>query len=184
MNPALIIAIVAVVILVGIAIWWIATDNRFRRLRIKVDEGRSTIEVALQNRCDKLTALLDIVKGFAAHEVKVLGDVVRARRGANITELEDVHQRSIAQATGLLAVAEQYPQLRSVEAFQQLQNGVMEAERSIQAARRLYNSNVTQFNTAIEMFPPRIVATRKGLTPFEFFEATSPAYREPVKMTF
>ena len=83
----------------------------------------------------------------------------------------------------IIAVAENYPELRSAEAFRELQTGIRDAEFNLQAARRLYNSIVTAFNTAVDIFPSSVVAKTQKLSKHEFFTAEA-AKREDVNMSF
>src|SRR5436305_7491948 len=85
---------------------------------------------------------------------------------------------------GLRVVAEQYPELRATENFQQLSRNLSELEDEIQASRRIYNSNVQSFNTDIEQFPGSIVANQGNFTKKEFFEIEDPTDREPVSVSF
>ena len=82
------------------------------------------------------------------------------------------------------AVAEQYPELRATENFQQLSRNLSELEDEIQASRRIYNSNVQAYNTKIQIFPNSVVANSGGFTAREFFEITDAAEREPVQVSF
>src|SRR5690349_22560756 len=79
---------------------------------------------------------------------------------------------------GLRVVAEQYPQLRATENFQQLQRQLSELEDEIQASRRIYNSNARQFNTRIQQFPASIVANQMDYTPKQYFSIEEPSERE------
>ena len=81
-------------------------------------------------------------------------------------------------------MAENYPDLRATENFQKLQNELTEIEDEIQAARRIYNSNVQAYNTKIQVFPNSMIANSRGFTPKEFFEIEDAADREPVKVSF
>ena len=85
---------------------------------------------------------------------------------------------------GLRVVAEQYPELRATENFQQLMRNLSELEDEIQASRRIYNSNVQAYNTKIQIFPNSVVASSGGFTAREFFEITNEAEREPVDISF
>jgi len=89
-----------------------------------------------------------------------------------------------AALTDLRAVAEQYPDLRATENFQQLSRNLSELEDEIQASRRIYNSNVQSYNTKIQIFPNSIVASTGGFSEREFFEITNAAEREPVRVSF
>ena len=174
-------AIVSLIILALIAFWCIRTVNDFKKKEIRVQEGLSGIEVALTKRCDMLTKMLDTAKGYMAHESELFTKVIELRRGMSGAEMNDAQQLMDALSGRFFAVAENYPALRSSEVFAELQRGIRDAEEHLQAARRLYNSSVTAYNTAIAMFPAKILAGSHQ--PKEFFAADA-SKREDVKMTF
>ncbi|MDR2531849.1 MAG: LemA family protein [Oscillospiraceae bacterium] len=184
MDPAFILLIAVPVLLIIILLaWWISVSNNFHRKQIKIKEALSGIEIALTNRFDKLTKLLDVAKGFAAHEKETFSQVISLRKGMNIGELNQANAQCDQLMARINAVAEGYPELRSAEMFRELQGGIREAEAHLQAARRLYNSNVTLFNTAVVIFPSNIVANAKHLQKAEFFEAEE-AKKADVKISF
>ena len=173
--------IVILVVILVIAIWCINTVNGFKKKEIRVQEGLSGVEVALTKRFDMLTKMLDTAKGYMAHESELFTKVIELRRGMSVAEMNDAQQQMDALSGRFFAVAENYPALRSSEVFAELQRGIRDAEEHLQAARRLYNSNVTAYNTAIAMFPAKILAGSHQ--PKEFF-ATDAGKREDVKMIF
>jgi len=168
--------VLAIVIIVAVcvallAIWWVVTSNRFERAAVKVEEGLSGIEVALTKRFDMLTKLRDVARSFAAHEKELFSETVHLRKGMSVDELNAANRQGDALASRIHAVAEAYPDLRSSDVFRELERGIMDAEEHLQAARRLYNSNVTRFNTLARVFPSSIVAKSKGHAQKAFFEA-------------
>ncbi|MCL1823446.1 MAG: LemA family protein [Oscillospiraceae bacterium] len=184
MNPVIIAVIGgAVLILIIVLSWWISTGNNFKRAQIKINESQSGIEVALTKRFDKLTKMLEVTKAYAKHEKETLSMVISMRRGMTIGQLNETNAQLDALGARINAVAESYPELRSAETFRELQAGIRDAEEHLQAARRLYNSNVTAFNTAIAMFPSSIIANSMGLHSAEFFTAEEHK-KADVKMVF
>ncbi len=163
------IIIVVLVIVVLIGCWAVSTSNGFKKKEIRIQESLSGVEVALTKRYDMLTKLLDTAKGYAAHEKELFADVIRLRKGMTIGEMKEAEQKMDELSAKVFAVAENYPELRSSSVFVELQRGIRDAEEHLQAARRLHNSNVKQYNTAIVMFPASLLA--KGRTPYEFFVA-------------
>ena len=163
--------------------WIIRTDNRFKRMAIKTAEALSGIEVALTKRYDMLTKLFAVAKGSTTHEKEVFSETVNLRKEMDIAGLKDANAKINEITYRIDAMAEAYPQLRSSEVFRELQLGVRDAEEHLQAARRLYNSCVTSYNTAIVVFPASIVARSQHLVPEEFFEAEE-SKKEDVDMTF
>jgi len=182
MELFLIIGIPALLIIIFVS-WWIGTSNNFKRKDVKIKEALSGIEVALTNRFDKLSKLLEVAKGFAAHEKETFSQVIALRKGMNISELNQANAQCDQLMARINAVAEGYPELRSAQMFNELQKGIREAEAHLQAARRLYNSNVTLFNTAVVVFPSSIVANSKGWQKADFFEAEE-AKRADVEIKF
>ena len=178
-----IIAVLALFVIAAPLFWWIKTGNSFKRRRIKITESLSGIEVALTKRFDMLTKLLDVAKGFAAHEKALFAEVIALRRGMNVGELSQAAGQLDAMASRINVVAEAYPELRSSEVFRELQVGIRDAEEHLQAARRLYNSNVTGFNTALKVFPSSIVGKAMKLGEQAFFQAEE-AKKADVSMRF
>jgi LemA protein len=176
-------AIVAVVVL-----WAILTYNGLVGLRNRVRESWSGIDVQLKRRHDLVPNLVETVKGYAAHEREVLGEVTTARAAAMSATGPGDQSRAesglSAALQGIRAVAEAYPQLRAAENFQRLQGQLAEVEDEIQAARRIYNSNVQRFNTRIETFPSSIVAGAGHFEKREFFEIEVPAERAVPVVSF
>ena len=173
--------IILLIVLALAAIWCINTVNGFKKKEIRVQEGLSGVEVALTKRYDMLTKMLDTAKGYMAHETELFERVIALRRGMSIGELNDAQQQMDFLSGKLFAVAEGYPELRSSQVFVELQRGIRDAEEHLQAARRLYNTSVTAYNTAIALFPAKLLAG--GRQPKEFFAAEG-YEREDVKMTF
>lgn len=176
MLPAIIIVLIVVV-----AAWCITTINNFRRMEIKINESLSGVEVALTKRYDMLTKLLETAKGYMKHETDLFTKVIELRSGMNVSEL-NAAERSIGELSGkVFAVAENYPELRSDSVFNELQHGIRDSEEHLQAARRLYNANVTAYNTAIAVFPSSIL--RGSRQPKEFFAADE-SKKADVKIEF
>ena len=173
--------IVILIVVLLIVYWCIRTVNDFKRKEIRVQEGLSGVEVALTKRYDMLTKMLDTAKGYMTHESELFEKVIALRRGMSIAEMNDAQQQMDALSGKFFAMAENYPELRSSDVFAELQRGIRDAEEHLQAARRLYNSNVTAYNTAIAMFPAKLLAGSRQ--PKEFFVADA-SKREDVKMSF
>lgn len=171
------------VVVLFIVIWYVSTYNGIKALGIKVDEGLSGIDVALTKRYDTLTKLLDVVKGYQKHEKEILLEVIKLRSGMSMTERNAANTQMDQAANQIKLLAEAYPELKSSNNFIQLQNSIADVEEHLQAARRLYNSNVSAYNTKIVMFPNTIVAGAMGAREKEFFEAEE-AKRSDVRMSF
>lgn len=162
---------VLIALAVIITLWWIITSNNFKKRVLKVDEAQSGIEVALTKRYDTLVKMKDVTKGYADHEKEVFTDTVRLRKGMSTTEMNEANAAMDKLEKNINVLAENYPELRAADVFKQLQESVRDTEEHLQAARRLYNSNVTIYNTDIIMFPKSIVANALKLQKRELFVA-------------
>jgi LemA protein len=174
----------AIVLLI---VWIVTTWNSFVRAGNKVDEAWSGIDVQLKRRHDLVPNLVETVKGYAAHERETLTSVTEARSEAMAADTRE--ERAAAEGAlssalgGIRALAEQYPELRAAESFQSLQAQLSQLEDEIQAARRIYNSNVQNFNTRIQVFPNSLLSG-KSFTAREFFELDTPADRAVPAVSF
>ena len=185
MSPA---AIVFVAVLALLAFWAVAAYNALVRSRNKVDESWSGIDVQLKRRHDLVPNLVEAVKGYAAHESETLRAVIDARRRAVDAEGAEESERAEGRLTGALgavnALAESYPQLRAAENFRRLQAELDEIEDEIQAARRIYNSNVQAYNSRIQVFPTLLIAGPMSFTARRFFEIEVAAERAVPHVAF
>ena len=180
MEVIIIVVAIVVVILAG---WYIGTSNKLNRAVVKIEEADSGIDVALTKRYDALTKMLEITKGYAKHEKETLGEVINLRKGMSIAEKQDANNKMTEAFGKINVLAEAYPELKSSENFKTLQLSVADVEEHLQAARRLYNANISSYNQEIVSFPTSIVAGMKGFVKKEFFEADE-AKKEDVKMEF
>ena len=178
--------VVGLVLVLGLI--YILIRNSMIGSRNRVDESWSGIDVQLKRRHDLVPNLVETVKGYATHERETFEKVTQARaqamQASGPAEASAAEGLLNAALTDLRAVAEQYPDLRATENFQQLSRNLSELEDEIQASRRIYNSNVQAYNTKIQIFPNSIIASSGGFTAREFFEITDAAEREPVQVSF
>jgi LemA protein len=171
------------VIAVGVILWYVSTRNRFARLAVKITESDSGIDVALTKRYDTLTKMLDVTKGYAKHEAEVLANIVKLRRGMSMDERGAANRQMDELAGKINILAEGYPELKASENYKQLQISVTEVEEHLQAARRIYNMNVSQFNQLLVTWPASVVGSQMGQRPKDFFEAEVHK-KADVKMNF
>jgi LemA protein len=181
-----VIIVIAVILLIGLI--YVLARNGIISLRNRCDEAWSGIDVQLKRRHDLVPNLVESVKGYATHERETFEKVTQARAAAmqasGPAEASKAESQLTAALGGLRVVAEQYPELRATENFQQLQRSLTELEDEIQASRRIYNSNVQQYNTRIQQFPGSIIANQGGFTPKPFFEISDAADRETPQVSF
>ncbi|HEX2127670.1 MAG TPA: LemA family protein [Solirubrobacterales bacterium] len=184
----MVVALIVIGVLLLIGLIFVLIRNSMIGSRNRVDEAWSGIDVQLKRRHDLVPNLVETVKGYAQHERETFEKVTQARAAA--MQATGPAQAGPAEAAltqalgGLRVVAEQYPELRATENFQQLSRNLSELEDEIQASRRIYNSNVQAYNTKIQIFPNSIVAGMGGFQAREFFEITDEAEREPVAVSF
>lgn len=174
-------------IIAAIVIWAIVVYNGLIRLKNRVDEAWSDIDVQLKRRYDLIPNLVSTVKGYASHEKEVFEKVTEARTramGAQGAGDKAQAENMLSQTLkSLFAVAEAYPDLKANQNFLELQRDLTDTEDKIQASRRFYNGNVRDFNTKIQVFPNNIFAGMLNFTTREFFEAEEEE-KKSVKVEF
>ena len=179
---------IVLIIVLGVValfvLWVIAIFNGLIRLRNRVDEAWSDIDVQLKRRYDLIPNLINTVKGYAKHEEGVFSKVSEARSAAMGAKTPAQHAQAENMLTeslkSLFAVSEAYPELRASENFAHLQKELVDTEDKIQASRRFYNGNVRDFNTKIQVFPNNVIAGLLGFTKYEFFDAPDAVNEVPV----
>jgi LemA protein len=175
------IAVVVLVVLMGIVSY-----NRFISQRQLVTDSWRDIDVELQRRHDLIPNLVATVKGYAAHEKAVFEAVAAARAtaiqaaGGSTADREKAETTVTQRLGGLLAVAEAYPDLKASANFQQLQHELTDTEDRLAAARRFYNGNVRDYNTRVQAFPSRLVASLRHFEEGQFFQIADASLTHPV----
>jgi LemA protein len=159
----------AILLLLLTAVWMY---NRLIRNRNLVNEAWAGIDVQLQKRFELVPNLVQTVKGYATHESSVFEEVTKLRNSGETrvkkrAEQETALSRSLGR---LFALAEDYPDLKASEGFQQLHSSLVDIENDLQYARRYYNGAARDNNNLVESFPSNIVANVFKFTMAEFFE--------------
>ena len=177
--------IVGIVVL--ILIYVLTTYNSLVRLRTQVEEGFSTMDVYLKKRWDLIPNLVETVKGYAKHESETLEQVVKLR-GSSYDSMDtnqkvDVNNQLSAGITKLLAVAENYPELKANDNFKELSAQLSKIEDDIANSRKYYNGTVKHMNNKVQMFPSNIIAGMFGFKTSKMFTAQEQE-RENVKVQF
>ncbi|MDW7656048.1 MAG: LemA family protein [Bacillota bacterium] len=176
-SPGGLVLLLLAVIIVLIGIWLILAYNRLTRTRIQIEKSWSQVSVQVKLRADLIPKLVQIVQGYATHEKETLVKVMETRTrylSAGTTE-------SAIESSGdmgnwlhrLMAIAEQYPDLKEDGNYQQLQQQLTDIEQKIALARKFYNDAVMLFNRLVQLFPSSIVASLFGFEKKPFFEHTA-----------
>jgi LemA protein len=179
-----------IILIVGVVIigYGLLVYNTLVRQRNQVREAWSDIDVQLKRRYNLIPNLVEAVKGYAAHEKEAFENVTKARAEAISAQTPAEHAKTENMLTGalksLFAVAEAYPDLKANANFLELQRELSDTENKIQAARRFYNSNVRDYNTAIEQVPKNVVAKIFKFEKEEFFEVEDEAVRSVPEVKF
>lgn len=184
MNAIVLVLLVVIVL----ALLAVMSRNRLVRLNIAVDEAFSQIEVQLKRRSDLIPNLVETVKGYTSHEASTLEAVVAARaKATSATTVADVAAAdgSVTQALrGLLAVTENYPDLKASSNFLALQEELSTTENKVSFARQFYNDNVRSLNQAIKTFPSSLFVNSAKVAARPFYEVDDPQDRKAPTVKF
>jgi LemA protein len=179
----IILAVVAVIVL-----YVVVAYNRLVRLRNRIENAWSQIDVQLKRRYDLIPNLIETVKGYAAHEREVFQKVTEARTKAinasTVGEQGQAENMLTGALKSLFAVAENYPELKANQNFLMLQEELAGTESKIAYARQFYNDAVMLYDTRREVFPSSLIAQWFKFPEKEYFEIEEPAAREPVRVKF
>jgi LemA protein len=181
-----VLGIVALILLVAILL--VTLYNRLVRLRNRAENAWAQVDVQLRRRYDLIPNLIETVKGYASHERTTFEEVTKARTAAQQAQTVQEQAKAeniLTEAIGrLFAVAEQYPELRAAENFQQLQAQLEDTESKIAVSRQVYNDAVLTYDTALETVPTNIVGSMFNFEVREYFEVEEPAAREAPRVQF
>lgn len=181
---------IAAAIIAALLIYAVLVYNRLVRSRQLAAEGWSGIDVQLKRRADLVPNLVETVRGYAVHERELLARVTELRNQARAAPAGDVAARGpiegmLSTTLGrLIAVAENYPDLKANQNFLQLQEQLASVESEIQMARRYYNGTVRDLNVLVESFPSNLVASSFGFGKREFFETEDERDRAVPSVSF
>jgi LemA protein len=193
--------LIAVLIAIGLALLWLmGIYNRLIQMRNQVKNAWSQIDVQLRRRYDLIPNLIETVKGYMGYEKSTLEAVVNARNqaqqarqaieksgGPTETSLQDLNlaEKALHGAlVNVMALVENYPQLRASESMQTLQEELRTTENKIAFSRQAYNDTAMLYNITQQEFPANMVANTFGHHPIDLFEIEEGEVRKPVKVTF
>ena len=166
-----------------IAIFLVVLYNRLVRLRNRTENAWAQVDVQLRRRYDLIPNLVETVKGYASHERATFEEVTKARTAAQqaktVPEQAQAENMLTAAIGRLFALAEDYPELRATENFQQLQSQLEDTEQKIAIARQVYNDAVLTYDTALESVPTNVVAGFFTFEPRAYFETEEPTREAP-----
>ena len=169
---------IVIAIVVLLVLWFVFTYNRLVTARNRTQEAWSEIDVELKRRHDLIPNLVNTVQGYMGHERGTLEAVTNARAAAvaagatgdpaKIGQAENMLSQSLRS---LFAVSENYPDLKAISAFTNLQETLTATEDKIEFSRRFYNGNVRDYNISLQTLPTSLIAGMLGFKPFAFFAA-------------
>jgi LemA protein len=181
-------SVILLVLVVVLALAVVAAYNRLVRSRVRVDEAWAQIDTQLQRRHDLIPNLVETVKGYAAHERETFAEVTAARAKAISVsapkELADA-ENGLTQALGkLLAITENYPQLKADANFRQLQEELAHTENMVAGSRGNYNASVRAYDELRKVFPSSLIASTFSFTGRDYFEIETVDVRRAPDVSF
>lgn len=183
----MILGIIGIIVLI-IIVWLIGAYNGFVKLKNKIEEAFSTMDVYMKKRWDLVPNLVNTVKGYAKHEQETLTNLTAMRsktyESMSTEEKIEAGQAVSAGLGRLIATAEAYPELKANENFINLQNQLNDIENDIASSRKYYNGCVRQMNTKVESFPSNIIAGMFHFEKYKMYEVEDAGERQNVKVEF
>ncbi len=180
--------IVVIVLLVLIAVLTISIYNNLVSLRNQVKNSWSQIDVELQRRFDLIPNLVETVKGYMKHEESVLTKVTELRtswsNASSVGEKAALESELSNSLKSIMAVAENYPDLKANTNFLSLQEELSNTENKLSSSRNTYNNVTTIYNTKLEVFPNNIVASLFGFKKEELFKVENEEAKQNVQVKF
>lgn len=180
--------LVLLIILIAIVVIIIAMYNGLVQSRLKVDNAWSQIDVQLQRRFDLIPNLVEAVKGYMAHEEGTLTKVTELRtswaNAQTVVEKANLDDQLTGALKTIMAVSENYPDLKADRNFSELQEELRSTENKISYARQFYNDSVTIYNTKLQVVPTNIIAGMFNFKEKELFKTTSEEAKQNVKVDF
>ena len=179
---------IILLVVVLIIVFIISTYNGLVRSKIKVDNAWSQIDVQLQRRFDLIPNFVETVKGYMTHEQETFEKIAKLRTSwANASSISDKaaldNQLSETLKT-IMAVSENYPELKANQNFMQLSQELKNTEDKISFSRQFYNDAATMYNTKIQVFPSNIIAGMFNFTSRSLFQTENDEARKNVKVDF
>ena len=179
---------IILVILVLLVLWLVGMYNGLVQSKMKVENAWSQIDVQLQRRFDLIPNFVETVKGYMSHEQETLTKVTELRtswaKASTVTDKAELDGQLSSALKTIMAVSENYPELKANQNFMQLSEELRNTENKIAFSRQFYNDTVTMYNTKLRVFPSSIIAGMFNFTPSELFKTDSDEARQNVKVDF
>ena len=179
---------VILVILVLLVLWVIGMYNGLVQSKMKVENAWSQIDVQLQRRFDLIPNFVETVKGYMTHEQETLAKVTELRtswaKASTVSDKAELDGQLSSALKTIMAVSENYPELKANQNFMQLSEELRNTENKIAFSRQFYNDTVTMYNTKLRVFPSSIIAGMFNFTPSDLFKTDSDEARQNVKVDF
>lgn len=162
--------IIAIIIVFVLILLVFIQYNQLTKLKLRVEQSKSGIDVYLQQRFDLIPNLVNTVKEYMDYEKETFENITKLRNQYNETKNIKISEELNNQINQIVAVAENYPELKASEQFLNLQRNLSKIESQLQAARRIYNNDVTKYNTKINIVPYNIIAMLFGFNEESLFQ--------------
>ena len=179
---------IAIIIIVLLIIWIISIYNGLVTSKQKVDNAWSQIDVQLQRRFDLIPNFVETVKGYAAHESETFEKIAKLRtswaNAGTVAEKADLDNQLSGALKTIMAVSENYPELKANQNFSELSEELRNTENKISFSRQFYNDTVTMYNEKLQIFPSNIIASMFNFKARDLFKTDSDEARKNVKVDF
>lgn len=168
--------VLVIVCIIIIVFWMIIMYNKFIILGERVENAKAQIATQIESRWDVVKSLIDATKKYAQHEAKTLESVIEKRvsvgKNSSIHDIQKEDTQLNHVIGSLIAIAENYPDLKASTVFQNTMENIGEMEGKVRDARMIYNDVVTKFNRQVKLFPTNFIAKLFSFTPKEYFDST------------
>lgn len=161
-----------ILILITLIAYIIATYNIFIKLKKQINNSYSVIDVYLKKRFDLIPNLVEVTKEYANYEKDILAKITEYRTEYNQKKDKNSIYKLNREYDNLMLIVENYPDLKASEQFAKLQKNLIKVESELQAARRIYNNDITKYNTKLSVFPSNIIGKIFNFKEGELFELT------------
>ena len=175
--------IIGLVLVALVVLWYTGAHNRLIKLKKNVENSKSQIDVQIESRWDALSQLANLINKYDEYESKTIKDIIDSRnkltQSSDLSDIKESDSKYKQVLTGLVALSERYPELKSSENYKTTMDSIVKYEDNVRYARMTYNDTVAKYNTAIEMIPTSLVAKMMNLEEKEYFEAQQNKFEIP-----